>query len=330
MKKLITFLLISTTCFAQTLSEKIDNILASKVQKPFNGIVLISEKGETIYSRIVGYANFEQKIPFKITDQFVIGSISKQITGVLVLQAYERKQVELHMPIRKYLPDLKQSWADSVTVHHLLTHTHGIESLDKPLMFSTGSKYAYSQIGFELLARILEKTTTKSFMMLSRDLFRKIGMKYSTHPDWKVYRNLVLGYVAKEDGTYEIEKNSLENFVAAGAFISSAEDLIKWNAALHGGKLLADSTYQLMMTRQPRAIRQHQLFGNTEYGYGTTIYNDKIGQTGYCPGFVSLSFYLPKTQTTVIVLCNVENDINSIPNTFYYHTEILNAVLKSR
>ncbi|HEX9513956.1 MAG TPA: serine hydrolase domain-containing protein [Puia sp.] len=61
------------------------------------------------------------------------GSISKQITAVLVLRAYDQGKLRLQDTLRRYLPDLKASWADSITVHQLLTHTHGITYLDQPL-----------------------------------------------------------------------------------------------------------------------------------------------------------------------------------------------------
>jgi CubicO group peptidase (beta-lactamase class C family) len=61
-------------------------------------------------------------------------SNSKQITAVLVLQAAEQGKLDLQTPIKKYLPAITQSWADTVTVHNLLNHTHGIVDLEKPVI----------------------------------------------------------------------------------------------------------------------------------------------------------------------------------------------------
>lgn len=158
---------------------KIDSIITANTGKPFNGIILISQNGKEIYSGIHGYADWFKKIPLKQDDEFVIGSISKQITAVLVLQEYERGRLKLNDPIRKYLPGLKQSWADTVTIHQLLSHTHGIVSLDKPLAFPAGTQYEYSQIGYQLLADIVERTSKESFAILSAELFKRCGMEHS-------------------------------------------------------------------------------------------------------------------------------------------------------
>ena len=85
-----------------------------------------------------------------------------------------------------------------------------------------------------------------------------------------------------------------------------------------------------MTTKQDRAIRNHPLFGLTEYSYGITI-DDKDGilqwgQTGFAPGFVSMNFYFPHEKMSVIILENVAYDISDLKKTFYYHTQILNIV----
>jgi len=85
-----------------------------------------------------------------------------------VLREFDKGNIDLFTPIKKYLPELTQSWADTVTIHHLLTHMHGISQLDKPTTFKVGTQYSYSQIGYELLAKIIERTSGKSFAELSR------------------------------------------------------------------------------------------------------------------------------------------------------------------
>jgi D-alanyl-D-alanine carboxypeptidase len=136
--KRILFLLIffksTVITFGQQISveQQIDNLVSVKNAKPFNGIILITQNGKKKYSKVIGYSDFEKKVNLKFDDQFVIGSISKQFTAVLALRAFDKNHLELFKPIKNYLPELTQSWADTVTVHHLLTHMHGIVELDKP------------------------------------------------------------------------------------------------------------------------------------------------------------------------------------------------------
>lgn len=336
-KLFYTFLFFSTIMVSQEQQlpfvTEIDSLLSAKTAKPFNGIVLIAQKGKIKYSKTYGYSNIDTKEKLELDDQFVIGSISKQFTAVLVLEEFDKGQLDLSSPIRKYLPELKQSWADTVTVHHLLTHLHGITEIDKPTSFKVGTQYSYSQIGYDLLAQIIEKTSGKSFAELAQHLFAQCGMKNTFHPDSKQYHKLVKGYTERENGLLEFEKNSLKNYVAAGTFIATAKDLELWNKAFYGGKLLKKETMTMLLTKQEGAVRKHPIFGATAYGYGITIDTQEqltqLGQTGFTPGFVSMNYYYPETQTSVIALENIAYETDDIKKTFFYHTAILKIIRKN-
>ncbi len=152
-------------------------------------------------------------------------------------------------------------------------------------------------------------------------------MKNTFHPDIKGYTNLVKGYTENENGKIEFETETFQNYVAAGSFISTVKDLTSWNDLFYGGKLLKKKTMKLLKTKQKGAVRNHPIFGITEYGYGITIDTKEnmlqYGQTGFAPGFISMNFYFPKTKTSVIVLENVAYETDDLKQTFYYPTEIL-------
>jgi D-alanyl-D-alanine carboxypeptidase len=330
--RMLTMLLsifISNSIIGQYLDikNKIDSLLNAKTEKPFNGIVEISRNGKVVYNRKLGYSDFETKTTFNEQSQFVIGSISKQFTAVMVLREYDKKRLGLFVPIKKYLPELTQSWADTVTVHHLLTHMHGIRDLDKPTAFKVGTQFEYSQIGFDLLAKIIEKTSGKSFAELSREMFIECGMKSTSHPALNLHQYLVKGYTEHENGEIQFENESLSPYAAAGGFISTIKDLEKWNERFYKGKLLKKKTMALLTSKQKGAVRNHPIFGMTEYGYGITIDTKgnlmQYGQTGYAPGFVSMNFYFPETKTSAIVLMNLVYSPNNLKESFYYHSEIL-------
>jgi CubicO group peptidase (beta-lactamase class C family) len=158
-------------------------------------------------------------------------------------------------------------------------------------------------------------------------------MNNSFHPDTKKYKDLVKGYTEQENGVLVFETESFKNYVAAGSFISTATDLIIWNENLYNRKLLSDSTFKLMTTKQKNATRNHPIFGITDYGYGITVdTKDSIlqyGQTGYAPGFISMNFYFPATKTSIIILENVAYDTDDLKKSFYYHTEVLKIVRES-
>ena len=326
------FLITTSLSYGQKLNitKRIDSLISSQTRKPFNGVIVISQNGKTKYSKVHGYSNLESKTPLSINNQFVIGSISKQFTAVLILLEFDKGRIELFAPIHKYLPELTQGWADTVTVHHLLTHTHGITQLNKRTLFKAGTQYAYSQIGYDLLAKIATRTSGKSFTHLSQELFDQCGMKNTFHPDIKGYKKLVKGYTEQENGIITFDSSSLENYAAAGSFISTAGDLILWNQNLHNGKLLKAGTFTMMTTKQKNAIRQHPVFGETEYGYGITIDTKdhifQLGQTGFAPGFVSMDFYFPQAKTSVVILENIAYDHDDLNKTFFYHVRVLKIV----
>lgn len=335
MKYVLFFLIFLSATIAtfgqqKTLDNQIDRLISTKTSKPFNGVILISQKGKTKYSKIVGYSDIDKKVSLKRNDQFVIGSISKQFTAVLVLREFDKGNVDLFTPIQKYLPELTQRWADTVTIHHLLTHMHGITQIDKPTSFKVGTHFSYSQIGYDLVAKIIERTSGKSFAELSKNLFEECGMKNTFHPAMKEYQHLVKGYTENENGSIAFETETFQNYVAAGSFIATAEDLSIWNNLFYSGKLLKSKTMNLLKTKQNGAVRDHPIFGITEYGYGITVDTKEnilqFGQTGFAPGFISMNFYFPKTKTSVIVLSNIAYDTDDLKKTFYHHTELLKII----
>lgn len=329
---LFLLLLISCNPKKEFISNKIDTLIDKKSAIPFNGVVLINKDGKDVYSKSIGYSCFESKTKFNSKSQFVIGSISKQFTAILVLQEFDKGNLELDVPIIKYLPELTQQWANKVTVRQLLTHMHGIKSLSEVTNFEPGTQYEYSQIGFDLLAKIVEKTSKKSFADISFDLFQKCKMFDTFHPDLKKHKNLVFGYTSNDNAKLEIESKTFENYVAAGGFISTANDLLQWNKLLYNGKLLSEGTFKLLVTKQNGAVRNHPLFGKTDYGLGITIDTKEeiiqYGQTGFAPGFVSVNFYYPKTKTSFIVLQNVVEDSNDLNKSFNYITKMQTLLRK--
>ncbi|MCT4587811.1 MAG: beta-lactamase family protein [Carboxylicivirga sp.] len=304
------------------LISKVDSIA---VNNGFNGAILITRDTLTVYSKAFGYSDFENKTSLNIEDQFVIGSISKQITAVLILREFEKGNLKLVDKIGQYLPELNQAWAKEVTIHHLLIHTHGIVDLDKPLVFTLGAQFSYSQLGYELLANILQQLTGKTFKNLSTELFNEYGLKNTYHPDNKKYKDLVKGYEESEQGELEFCTNSLMNYVPAGAFISNVSDLNQWNVLLYSGKLVSKKTLGLMETRY--ASRLHPIFEKIEYGYGLLFKEGEnhiqIGALGYAPGFVSACYHYPQTNMNLIVLENKARRLNNFRETFRVHTQLM-------
>ncbi len=292
------------------LSARLDSLLASSSLRPFNGQVEISQDGKSIYSRRLGHGDMLRKTPFAAHPQFVIGSVSKQVTAVLVLRAYQNNLLSLDAPLSRYLPELSQPWADSVTIHHLLNHTSGFQGRDKPLAFRPGSKFAYSNQGYGLLGEVLAKVTGKPYEDLAVALFKRCGMKHSTTPSHLRTQHRPQGFSRRPDGSVAVDTTSSTGWpVPAALLISTPGDIVRWNECLHiHHKLLNDNLLQSMVT--PSSVRPHPIFGEVGYGYGVqTTRNDslyEISHGGYFPGFVSVNFYYPDSKISLVVMENLD------------------------
>jgi D-alanyl-D-alanine carboxypeptidase len=323
---LFLLLIFSKKGFSQAkFAPRIDSLIEANTKRFFNGIILVSQNDKVIYSKVKGYANLENKTPLVIDNQFIIGSISKQMTAVVVLREVDKGRINLHIPVKKYLPNMHQTWLDSITVHQLLNHTSGVTDWDKPLKFKPSTDFAYSNIGYELLAKITENVTKKSYATLTNEVFKICKMKHSMSPKLNQQKSLVNSYVEDSTGKIKLVAGFLSNLgIPSGGMISTAGDLLLWNKNLHGGKLLSKKSYDMMTTASSH--RNHFIFGEVDYGYGLQIDPKgktlEIGHSGYATGFASLNFYYPATKTSLIILENIAWDADNFKDTFKHHVDI--------
>lgn len=314
---------------------KIDSLIQITNPRSFKGVVFIQQDGKTKYAKAHGYSDFNKKTPLKISDKFSTMSIAKQFTAVLILQEVEKGTIDLQTPIRKYLPDFKYSWADTITVHQLLTNTSGLnsEDIDKPLKFAPGTAFNYSNIGYYVAGQVLEKQSHKSLEELVTALFKKCKMNDSYYPNESNNKFLTKGHTVKKDGSYKLNEKlnfDIHNYFGSHLIVS-APDLAKWNDCLHNGRLLKPETYKMMTSYS--ITNTHKLFSEKPigYGYGLRI-NDKgsimeIGHTGFHPseGFTAVNLYYPKTNTSVIVM---ENQANVNFDIAYYFEQEIRKIVK--
>jgi CubicO group peptidase (beta-lactamase class C family) len=310
---------------------QIDSLIS--VSNPiFNGVVLISKNGKTVYNKVYGFTDFQTRKHLKTNSQFEIMSNTRQITAVLILKEVEQGKIDLQLPIKKYLPELKQSWADSVTLHQLLNHTHGIVDLKKTLLFKPGSEFNYGDLGYSLLGKIIESVSKKSYAEIANAFFKELKMKNTLCFSAAKIPNLVSGYI-NTNNTFKIVSKTMLTLQStpSNGIVSTATDLAIWNENLHKGKLLKPENYQLMF--QYNITAQHSFFAKEKigYGYGFRIIDKGpvkyFGHTGLGDGFSSVNLYFPESDVSLIVL---ENQMNEDSDLFYNNEiKIKNILLKS-
>lgn len=332
---ILTVLFTNCKIFAQQKDDftaKIDSLIKTTNPRPFNGVILITQKGKTKYSKAFGYSNLEKKTPLTTKDNFIIMSNSKQITAVLILKEVEKGKIDLQSPVRKYLPNLQQTWADTVTVHQLLNFSAGITDIDSPLLFKPGTDFKYGNTTYVMLGKIIENITGRKYIDVANELFKDLKMKNTFCFEQGKVQNRVQGY-RNANNIFTVEENPIDNneMVPAAGIISNQKDLNIWDMKLHNGKILKPETYKLMTAYTITA--QHNAFGKEKIGYGYGIrISDKtpvkyLGHTGGGSGFVTFKIYFPETGVDVIVL---ENQSNENIDLFYeFEIKIREIVMNS-
>ena len=232
----------------------------------FDGVVLVSEKGQVIYNKALGLADREWNIPMTVDTKFKIGSVSKVFTAFLILQLVQDGRLSLDGTIADYLPDYAGKQKDRITIRHLLTHTSGVLNSLEPaeeavkerlhhglrdliryaegadLVCEPGKEFHYSNFGYSILACIAEKVTGRPFGdLLEEKIFAPVGMHDTReYSDLRIEERLARGYEYKLLTGYENAAYFDASYAAGcGGLISTAEDLFKWHLAFLAGRLLS-------------------------------------------------------------------------------------------
>lgn len=270
-----------------------------------------------------GVTSVENLLEVTPDTRFQIGSISKTVTGTVVMYLVAEGLLELDRPVRSYLPDLELADAEAaeqVTLRHLLAHTAGwfgdyfddtgwgddavaryVEGM-RTLSQQTpvGSLWAYNNAGFVLAGRVVEVVTGEPFeQVVQRLVFDPLELTSSTYWPWEVMtERFVVGHV-DEDGETRVARPWPigRSAAAAGGIASTTRDLLRY-ARLH-----LDPPPELapMQVRQADAAEEGEWVGLTWYGedaFGT------ISHRGGTLGQQALLLLRPSTGFALAVLTN--------------------------
>jgi CubicO group peptidase (beta-lactamase class C family) len=287
---------------------QVNKLFECTINKPFPGAsVIVIHHGKIILNKGYGFANIEQGQPNTPLTVFRLGSITKQFTAMAILQMFDKQMLQINDYVEKYFPGTLNG--NKITIKNLLTHTSGItESLDAELAFTPGSQISYSNAGYNLLGKIIEKVSGMPYeKYLQENIFQPLGMNNTgyEHPDLKL-KNVATGYIFSENGSYtDLGESDVSGAFSAGALYSTAEDMYKWDQALYTEKLVKAST--LNQAFSPATLND----GSTiKYGFGWMVSQwrglKEVGHGGDITGFNSYIARYPDEQFTVIVLSNIE------------------------
>lgn len=283
---------------------------------------------DTLLFRGYGMANLEVATPVSVNTVFRIGSVTKQFTAAAVLQLAEQGKLALTDTIGRWLPDLPLTWR-GVTITQLLNHTSGIPSYtdageswvrrwgeemtgaqlvaitaDKPFDFAPGTSWKYNNTGYVLLGMLVEARAGRSWSEdFAARYFTSLGMTRTRFCDTRVLiTDRASGYSRTGSKAWENSPYlAMSQPHAAGALCSTIGDLLTWNRALHGGRIVKPASYASMTTPIGAAAARKYGFalGNVTLG-GHTV----LTHTGGIPGFLTANLFVPDAQLSVTVLTN--------------------------
>jgi len=301
-----------------------------KPSEPGASVVVVKD-GKVIFRKGYGMANLELGVPVEPDMIFRLGSVTKQFTAVAILILAEQGKLSLDDEITKFLPDYPAK-TQRVTVEQLLTHTSGIKSYtslpewlliwrkdtelndliglfkDKPSDFAPGERWSYNNSGYVLLGAIIEKVSGQSYQdFVEKNIFQRLGMAHSFYDNTaRVIPRRVTGYSKGKDGYINAPYLSMTQPHAAGALVSSVDDLALWDAALYTDKLVKQETLKRAWT--PAKLTNGK---PTHYGFGWAI-NSYEGHTviehgGGINGFSTYALRMPEDRVFVAVLTNKDS-----------------------
>jgi CubicO group peptidase (beta-lactamase class C family) len=296
----------------------------------FSGVVLLAKGGKPIFQAARGLADRERKQKVGMQTKFRIGSMNKMFTAVAVLQLRERGKLSLDDTLAKWLPDYPNAeLAKSVTLHHLLTHTGGTGDIFGPLFgehrqeltshqayidlygqrgleFTPGARFAYSNYGFVLLGRVIEKASGESYYDYVREHVYAPAKMIATgsEPESESVTDLSVGYRRGPDGLKPNVDTLPPRGTSAGGGYSTAEDLLRFADALQSHTLLSEeSTQLLMMGKIPTDPRTMYAYGFSERNYSGI---HTFGHGGGAPGMNGELAILPGSRHVVVALANMD------------------------
>lgn len=297
------------------------NIDAIIQDSNFNGVILLAAKNQVLFSKGYGMANIEYSILNTPKIKFRLGSITKTFTATAIMQLIESNTICINDSIAKYLTYPN---GDKVTIFHLLTHTAGIPNLtefpdffdwvmkyspvektiehfkSKPLDFSPGYKYKYSNSGYILLSYIIELVTGNSYEnYLKENIFSPLKMHNSGFDkNETIINNRAAGYHIQDGNLINAPFINMSNPSGAASLYSTVEDLYLFDQALYTNKLLNRNSITMMYEPYKE---NYGLGWIIENKFGRRLINHGGGIHGFSANFLRYVDDL----TTVIILSNV-------------------------
>lgn len=323
--------MIYMSLYGQKIEKKIDRIFSDWDQNNYpGGVIIITNDKEVVFSKAYGLANIQYNAPNTIESLFNIGSVSKQFTALGIISLHLDGQLNIDDDVRKYIPEL-YDFEHQITIRHLLHHTSGLRSTpeffgligwrdgdaiyteddfrflckQKSLNFEPGSQFMYSNSGYILLAKIIERISGKDYnSWMKENIFQPLGLS-NTYVNETNNNSLPLvstPYMEVAPEQFTTVENSSQDIGASNIY-TNATDLSKWMSNFNDPAKGWEKAFQMLLTTDS--------LNNGEpnnYAFGIFLDdffgNSRIQHSGGVSGFISHAMYFPEEKISIVLLSN--------------------------
>ncbi|MFH0130524.1 serine hydrolase domain-containing protein [Variovorax sp. VaC1] len=294
-------------------------------------VIGIARHGRLLYRRAVGMASLEMGVANTPTTRMRIASTSKHFTAMAVLLLAEDGLLDVDDAVQKHLPEMPQLSANGPTLRHLLTHTSGWRGHDElwaiahgltftrpgpglpsmarqsELNFEPGTQMVYSNGGYFLLAKIVERVSGQSFNdFLKARLFGPLGMPdtASVVSDLDVVPGLAGQYLPAPGGGWQRGVYPCE-LDGGGSLVSTVDDMLRWQAHMRSSEKIVGSARSWALLSEPTTLSSGS---KVTYGFGLARHPYRgveiVHHAGAVLGAQSQMLSVPAHGLDIIVMVN--------------------------
>jgi len=315
----------------ELIATQVNNLLTNKaLQQQFSGSVLIAENGQVLLSKGYSMADWNRKISNTPQTRFYLGSVTKEFTAMAILILQERRKLNVHDLLCKYIADCPPPW-QPLTIHELLTHTSGIPQLDDsslsdaspqawidsydnvPLSFTPGSQFSYCSVCFQILGYVIQQASGEPYSnFIQQSIIDPLQMKNTGFDSQYYYSQAdhATGYATWQVPAVQLgwDLDPRWSFLfGSGLMYSTVGDLYLWDQALYTQKLVSQQTLDEAFTPYDTTSE----FAGSGYGYGWFIAKSPvpghrlIWHDGRIDGFRTYIGRFIDDHVTIIFLSNL-------------------------
>jgi CubicO group peptidase (beta-lactamase class C family) len=318
-----------TSAHSQSLHRSIDSVMAVYAQPAGPGAsLLVVRDGRVAYMKGYGLADVEQTVPVTAQTDFRLASLSKQFTATAVMLLVADGRLRYDDDVSTLVAGLP-AFARGITVRNLLNHTSGlpdyedfvpdsqtaqVHDRDVPALishaaamkFAPGTRYAYSNTGYCLLALVVEHASGRRFADFLHDrIFAPLGMSgtLAFEEGRSTVPHRAYGYTVRPSGVIRTDQSNTSGTLGDGGIYTSVTDLVKWDRALERHTLVSAAAQQLAWT--PPSLPGGAA---TDYGFGWFVDRargtTRLWHYGESRGFTNAILRYPARRLTVVILTN--------------------------